>query len=167
MANTKRFPVRRVAARAVALLVLALSLAGYAGPALAQTDAPTLDSGDTAWMLTSTALVLLMVIPGLALFYAGMVRKMNALAMAMQVFTITCLVTVLWMAGSTPKRAASFFSVAWRGFFTSPRSMRPTSFSVMSGRKSLSLSPLCNRSRLRAAPREVLSSSRFFLARRR
>ena len=97
MAITKSFPVRGVAARAAALLGLATSLAGFAGPALAQTDAPTLDSGDTAWMLTSTALVLLMIIPGVALFYAGMVRKMNALAIAMQVFTITCLVTVLWM----------------------------------------------------------------------
>src|SRR5215470_4779085 len=60
-------------------------------------DKPALDRGDTAWMLTSTALVLLMTVPGLALFYAGMVRKMNALATMMQSFLITCLVTVLWM----------------------------------------------------------------------
>src|SRR6266700_3489267 len=53
--------------------------------------------GDTAWMLTSTALVLLMTIPGLALFYGGMVRKKNVLATVMQSFAITCLVTVLWM----------------------------------------------------------------------
>ena len=58
---------------------------------------PVLDTGDTAWMLTSTALVLLMSIPGLALFYGGMVRKKNVLTMAMQCFAITCLVTVLWM----------------------------------------------------------------------
>src|SRR5205823_12416165 len=56
-----------------------------------------IDSGDTAWMLTSTALVLMMTIPGLALFYGGMVRKMNVLATVMQSFTVTCLVTVLWM----------------------------------------------------------------------
>jgi Amt family ammonium transporter len=56
-----------------------------------------LNSGDTAWMLTSTALVLLMTIPGLALFYGGMVRKKNVLATVMQSFAITCLVTVLWM----------------------------------------------------------------------
>jgi ammonium transporter, Amt family len=55
------------------------------------------DSGDTAWMLTSTALVLMMTIPGLALFYGGMVRKKNVLATVMQSFAITCLVTVLWM----------------------------------------------------------------------
>jgi Amt family ammonium transporter len=58
---------------------------------------PTLDTGDTAWMLTSTALVLMMTIPGLALFYGGMVRKKNVLAITMQCFAITCLVTVLWM----------------------------------------------------------------------
>ncbi len=67
-------------------------------PVLAQDQpAPTLDSGDTAWMLTSTALVLMMTIPGLALFYGGMVRKKNVLATAMQSFAITCLVTILWM----------------------------------------------------------------------
>ncbi len=66
-----------------------------AGPALAQES--TLDRGDTAWMLTSTALVLMMTIPGLALFYAGMVRKMNGLATAMQSFATCSLVSVLWM----------------------------------------------------------------------
>ena len=59
--------------------------------------APKFDSGDTAWMLTSTALVLMMTVPGLALFYGGMVRKMNVLATVMQSFAITCLVTVIWM----------------------------------------------------------------------
>jgi Amt family ammonium transporter len=58
--------------------------------------APKIDSGDTAWMLTSVALVLMMTIPGLALFYGGMVRKMNVLATVMQSFMVTCLVTVLW-----------------------------------------------------------------------
>jgi Amt family ammonium transporter len=58
--------------------------------------ASTLNSGDTAWMLTSTALVLMMTIPGLALFYGGMVRKMNVLATVMQSFAVACLVTVLW-----------------------------------------------------------------------
>ena len=59
--------------------------------------APTLDTGDTAWMLTSTALVLLMTIPGLAMFYGGMVRKMNVLDVSMQSFAITCLITIVWM----------------------------------------------------------------------
>ena len=73
----------------------AAALGAGGGPALAQET--QIDTGDTAWMLTSTALVLLMTVPGLALFYAGMVRKMNALATAMQSFAICCLVTVLWM----------------------------------------------------------------------
>ncbi|HEV8256412.1 MAG TPA: ammonium transporter [Casimicrobiaceae bacterium] len=59
--------------------------------------ADKISSGDTAWMLSSTALVLLMTIPGLALFYGGMVRKKNVLATVMQSFAITCLVTVLWV----------------------------------------------------------------------
>ncbi len=57
----------------------------------------TLDSGDTAWILTATALVLMMTIPGLALFYGGMVRKKNVLTTVMQAFAVTCLITVLWM----------------------------------------------------------------------
>jgi Amt family ammonium transporter len=73
------------------------ALALMAVPALAQ-DAPTpaLDTGNTAWMLTSTALVLMMTIPGLALFYGGMVRRKNVLATIMQSFAITCLVTIIW-----------------------------------------------------------------------
>ena len=59
-------------------------------------DSSKIHSGDTAWMLTSTALVLFMTIPGLALFYAGMVRKKNVLATVMQSFAICCLVTILW-----------------------------------------------------------------------
>ena len=59
--------------------------------------ADKINSGDTAWMLSSVALVLLMTIPGLALFYGGMVRKKNVLATLMQSFAITCLVTILWV----------------------------------------------------------------------
>jgi ammonium transporter, Amt family len=68
-----------------------------AAPAFADDAPPKLDSGDTAWMLTSTALVLLMTVPGLALFYAGMVRKKNILATMMQSFTICCIVTIVWV----------------------------------------------------------------------
>jgi len=56
-----------------------------------------LDSGDTAWLLTSTALVLFMTIPGLALFYSGLVRAKNTLSVLMQCFAITCLMSLLWM----------------------------------------------------------------------
>jgi len=85
-----------------AALILSLwTLAAFAqtpAPApAAPAAAPKIDSGDTAWMLTSTALVLMMTVPGLALFYGGMVRKMNVLATVMQSFAVTCLVTVLWM----------------------------------------------------------------------
>jgi Amt family ammonium transporter len=79
------------------LLCTAIFLALAAAPAWADDAAPKIDSGDTAWMLTSTALVLMMTIPGLALFYAGMVRKKNMLATMMQSFAITCLVTIVWM----------------------------------------------------------------------
>ncbi|MEJ2688315.1 MAG: ammonium transporter [Gammaproteobacteria bacterium] len=73
------------------------ALSGLLLPAMAlAADKPTLNAGDTAWMLTSTALVLLMTIPGLALFYGGMVRSKNVLSMLMQCFAITCLVTILW-----------------------------------------------------------------------
>lgn len=73
----------------VALLPL-LALASPAAP-------PPIDSGDTAWMLTATALVLFMVIPGLALFYAGMVRSKNILSVLMQCFAITGLISVAWV----------------------------------------------------------------------
>jgi Amt family ammonium transporter len=63
-------------------------------PVLVGTD--KISAGDTAWMLTSTALVLMMTIPGLALFYGGMVRKKNVLATLMQSFAVTCVVTLLW-----------------------------------------------------------------------
>jgi ammonium transporter, Amt family len=69
-------------------------LAVHAMPTLVSTD--TISAGDTAWMLTATALVLMMTIPGLALFYGGMVRKKNVLSTLMQSFAITCVVTILW-----------------------------------------------------------------------
>jgi Amt family ammonium transporter len=67
---------------------------GLAAPALVSAD--KVSAGDTAWMLTSTALVLMMCVPGLALFYGGMVRKKNVLATLMQSFACTCVVTILW-----------------------------------------------------------------------
>src|SRR3977135_319020 len=66
-------------------------------PALAcAADAPVPNKGDTAWMLTSTALVLLMSVPALALFYGGLVRTKNMLSVLMQVFVVFSLITVLW-----------------------------------------------------------------------
>ena len=69
-------------------------------PALAMADeaaAPVLNSGDTAWMLVASLLVLFMTIPGLALFYGGMVRSKNVLSVLMQCFAITCVISILWV----------------------------------------------------------------------
>jgi Amt family ammonium transporter len=74
---------------AFAGLALALAL-----PAVAAT--PTPDKGDTAWMTVATLLVILMTIPGLALFYGGLVRSKNMLSVLMQVFVVTALIYLLW-----------------------------------------------------------------------
>src|SRR5262245_5840464 len=68
--------------------------------ALAQAPAPApkLDPANTAWMLTASVLVLFMTLPGLALFYAGLVRTKNVLSVLMQCFAITCVVTLAWVA---------------------------------------------------------------------
>ena len=60
-------------------------------------SANELNSGDTAWILTSTALVLFMTLPGLSLFYAGLVRSKNAISVLMQCFAIACIVSVAWV----------------------------------------------------------------------
>lgn len=91
---------------ALPALSLGLGLMAVAGGVFAQEAAPAvaeaasevakIDTGDTAWMLTSTMLVILMIIPGLALFYGGLVRAKNMLSVLAQVFTIFSLITVLW-----------------------------------------------------------------------
>ncbi|HZW29019.1 MAG TPA: ammonium transporter [Trueperaceae bacterium] len=82
---------RRAVSR-VAVVLAAVALAGVAGAQEA------IDTGDTAWMLTSTALVLLMTLPGLALFYGGLVRKKNVLATLLQTLAVASLMSVLWFA---------------------------------------------------------------------
>jgi len=74
----------------IASLILLLPMAVFAGDELS--------SGDTAWVLTSSALVLFMTLPGLALFYGGLVRTKNVLSVLMQCFSIACLVTILWIS---------------------------------------------------------------------
>jgi Amt family ammonium transporter len=86
-----------VAALAVLTLFLIDPALAQEAEAAAEPAKPALDTGDTAWMLTSTALVLMMTIPGLALFYGGMVRKKNILTIVMQCFATTCIITVVWM----------------------------------------------------------------------
>src|SRR5262249_20660138 len=103
------YPHRRIRCRSAVILIREMKMirtlrsalpaaAVLLLPALALADdKPKIDSGDTAWMLTSTALVLMMTIPGLALFYGGMVRKKNVLATVAQSFAVVCLVSVLWL----------------------------------------------------------------------
>src|SRR6187397_2268041 len=98
MVKLAKYLFAAVAALAVFLIFkLDPALAQEAAGAAPAAPTPPLNTGDTAWMLTSTALVLLMTIPGLALFYGGMVRKKNVVSTVTQSFAITCLVTVLWM----------------------------------------------------------------------
>jgi Amt family ammonium transporter len=99
--TTRKIADRAILALGAGMMLLpgiAMAQDATTAPAAAPAapPAPTLNAGDTAWMLTSTALVLMMTVPGLALFYGGMVRKMNVLATIMQSFAITCLVTVVW-----------------------------------------------------------------------
>src|SRR5437773_12025553 len=71
--------------------------AGAPAPAAAQAPASKIDKGDTAWMLTSSLLVLMMTVPGLALFYGGMVRQKNALGTLMHSFIIAALISIQWV----------------------------------------------------------------------
>ena len=86
----------RTALRFGAPLACALTFGLRFIGAASAADKPTIDTGDTAWLLVATCLVLMMNIPGLALFYCGMVRKKNVLATAVQAFAVAALVTVLW-----------------------------------------------------------------------
>jgi Amt family ammonium transporter len=85
--------------RGLAIKAAAMAAMLAAGPAFAQEAAAdaVVNTGDTAWMLTSTALVLMMTVPGLALFYGGMVRKKNVLGTMMQSFSIAAIATIVWM----------------------------------------------------------------------
>ncbi|HXA46700.1 MAG TPA: ammonia channel protein, partial [Burkholderiaceae bacterium] len=85
-----------VAAPAAAPVAAATPAAAEAAPAVAAPAAPVPNKGDTAWMLIATALVILMTIPGLALFYGGLVRSKNMLSILIQVFMIFALIIVLW-----------------------------------------------------------------------
>jgi Amt family ammonium transporter len=80
----------------IACAVIASSVVLYAAPALAETAPVKIDAADTAWMITATGLVLMMTIPGLALFYCGMVRKKNVLATMAQTLLCTFLCSILW-----------------------------------------------------------------------
>ncbi len=89
------FPSRRSGLKTLGLALAGLALS--AGSGFADTAAPVPNKGDTAWMLTSSALVLMMSIPGLALFYGGLVRTKNMLSVLTQVFAIVAMVGVVWV----------------------------------------------------------------------
>ena len=105
----------RHAARAVAIVSIAALFAFAGTPALAETSG--INAADTAWMIAATALVLMMTIPGLALFYAGMVRKKNVLATMAQSLATVALISILWVAfgyslafvGDGPSLLACFY----------------------------------------------------------
>jgi Amt family ammonium transporter len=78
------------------MILLLVPLLFYA-PIAAAAEPPKLDAANTAWMLTSSALVLFMTLPGLALFYGGLVRTKNVLSVLMQCFAITCMITLAWV----------------------------------------------------------------------
>jgi Amt family ammonium transporter len=84
------------AARAAAALYVAAIFSTPATPAFASTSA--ISAADTAWMIVATALVLMMTIPGLALFYSGMVRKKNVLATMAQSLSAVAIISILWVA---------------------------------------------------------------------
>ena len=96
---------RRIAGLGAAILLLSMfpTFTTYgdegatAGAVVATAPAPTIDTGDTSWVLISSALVLMMTIPGLALFYGGLVRRKNVLSVLMQCFMITCLISIQWV----------------------------------------------------------------------
>src|SRR5947209_1554501 len=90
--------MRRDNTRITCALAAALGLGFAAVPALAQEATSKIDGADTAWMISATGLVLMMSIPGLALFYGGMVRKKNVLATMAQTFLCTMLCSILWVA---------------------------------------------------------------------
>ncbi|CAN7171225.1 ammonium transporter [Acidovorax sp. NB1] len=94
-AATAAAPAADAAAPAAAPAAAAPA-AAEAAPAAAAAPVPKIDSGDTAWMLTSTLLVILMTIPGLALFYGGLGRSKNMLSVLMQVFVVFSLISLLW-----------------------------------------------------------------------
>lgn len=93
--------------RLLSLSPLLLLLSLFPGFASAADAAPSADSGDTAWMLTATVLVLLMTLPGLALFYGGLVRAKNVLSVLMHCFAIACLASLLWVG--------CLYSLAFKG----------------------------------------------------
>jgi Amt family ammonium transporter len=92
-----RLPILRAVRPRRCVLLLLSMLAGVLPVSATAADGSTINSGDTAWLLASTALVLFMMIPGLALFYAGLVRARNVLSIFMQCFALTAVLSLVWL----------------------------------------------------------------------
>ena len=88
---------RKIPLTYISIIILVLKLISFAGPAFADEGGAAISAGDTGWLLTSSALVLAMIIPGLALFYGGMVRDKNVLSTMMYSFISVCVVSVVWV----------------------------------------------------------------------
>ena len=98
-------------------LAIAVATLMAALPAMAQeATAPVMDKGDVAWMMTSTVLVLFMTLPGLALFYGGLVRSKNMLSVLMQTTIIACMVMVIWVVYGYSVSFGGGTSPYWGGF---------------------------------------------------
>jgi Amt family ammonium transporter len=137
--------------------LIALLLA-HAPLALAA-EPPKLDPANTAWMLTSSVLVLFMTLPGLALFYGGLVRAKNVLSVLMQCFSIACVVTIAWVVvGYSIAFGDGGPLNAWYGGFA--KSFLPASTSRRSApaRRSRKRCSLCSSSPSRSLRRRWLSA---------
>jgi Amt family ammonium transporter len=126
MIDARTSSIRRVSGVCSALALILPVVAGAQEP-----QAPVSDSGDTAWVLMSTALVLLMTAPGLALFYGGLVRTKNVLGTIMQSFIILCVVTLLWILfgyslAFGPDRGGLIGGLEWAGLQSVGTDPHPT-----------------------------------------
>ena len=92
----------KTAGLALGAAAIFAAMPAWAQDAAAAAAPPVPDKGDTAWMLTSSALVLMMSVPGLALFYGGLVRTKNMLSVLMQVLMIVCIATLVWVGRRSP-----------------------------------------------------------------
>jgi Amt family ammonium transporter len=111
--SEKRNPVMK---NLMKISAMTAPLALMALPVLAQDAEPTMDKGDVAWMMVSTLLVLFMILPGLALFYGGLVRTKNMLSVLMQCTMITALVMVVWVVWGYSMAFGGGTSPYWGGF---------------------------------------------------
>lgn len=108
--------MKKLGLSVAAMLTALPALAQEAAPTVAEAAAPVMDKGDVSWMMTSTVLVLFMILPGLALFYGGLVRSKNMLSVLMQTTMIACMVMVIWVIYGYSVSFGGGTSPYWGGF---------------------------------------------------